>query len=329
MRAQRGNTVRIALKSAVAVVLLSMSATAAGAADLPVEPSLAPQPPPPFASPWTGVYVGGFVGATVARQSLDEHGANQFFALTGAGDGSTLNLPTSDPETPFSLSGNKASFTGGALIGANYQLGIVVFGVEADIAGKTAGTNANQTTGQDARYNFTPFDCVTPTDCDFDTASATRTEVFSANVKQGWDASLRLRLGGLVTPGILVYGTGGVGVGAVNSSFSYSATTVYTYETPLGVLSPPPITHTTSGSGSWSDTRVGWTAGGGAEAVVVGNWKIRAEYRFTDLGRFTKQIPLARTSTDPASLPNTGSLSATANLSAAFHTVRLGIAYGF
>jgi len=236
-----------------------------------------------------------------------------------------LLLPASDPETPFSLSGSKASFTGGALVGAGYQLGIVVFGVEADVAGKTAGTTAFPTTGQDATYSFTPFIC--GADCDFDTASATRTEMFSANVKQGWDASLRLRLGGLVTPGILVYGTGGVGVGAVNSSFSYSATTVYNYENAIGA--PPPITHTTSGSGSWSDTRVGWTAGGGAEAIIVGNWKIRGEYRFTDLGRFSKQIPLVRTSTDPVNLANTGSMSATANLSAAFHTVRLGIAYGF
>jgi outer membrane immunogenic protein len=308
-----------------------MSATAAGAADLPVGPALGPQPPPLFASPWTGVYVGGFVGGTVAKQSLDEHGAHQFFALTGAGDGSTLPPLTSDPETPFSLSGSKASFTGGALIGANYQLGFVVFGVEADVAGKTTGTTAYQTTGQDATYNvITPYNCgVGLVDCDFDTASATRTEMFTANVKQGWDASLRLRLGALVTPGILVYGTGGAGVGAVNSSFSYSATTVYTYETALGVTSPSPITHTTSGSGSWSDTRVGWTAGGGAEAIIVGNWKIRGEYRFTDLGRFSKQIPLVRTSTDPVNLANTGSLSSTLNFNATFHTVRLGIAYGF
>src|SRR5205085_6802238 len=199
----------------------------------------------------------------------------------------------------------------------------------ADVAAKRAETVASQTAGQDAAYNFTPYDCVSPTfnDCVYDTASATRTEMFSAQVRQGWDASLRLRLGGLVTPGILVYGTGGVGVGAVNSSFSYAATTTYSYEAALGA--PLPITHTTSGSGSWSDNRVGWTGGGGVEAVVVGGWKIRAEYRFTDLGRFSKQIPLTRTSTDPVNLPNTGSMTSTANLSATFHTVRLGIAYGF
>src|SRR4029453_3459086 len=37
-------------------------------------------------------------------------------------------------------------------------------------------------------------------------------------------------------------------------------------------------------SNSFSTTRVGWTAGGGAQYAVTPNWGVFAEYRFSDLG---------------------------------------------
>ena len=311
----------------MSVALLSISALAVEAADLPVGPPYTPEAPAPFSSPWTSVYVGGFVGGSIASHGLGEQGANQFFSGIGAGD-SLLLLPVTDPETPFSLSGNKGSFTGGILLGAGYQFQGLVLGVEGDYAWKRTQFTATQTVGEDATYIYTPYTCNGGAgDCVYDTTSATRTEVFTGQVRQGWDASLRLRLGALVTPRILVYGTGGAGVGAVDSSFSYLATTVYSYENAPGA--PGPITHTTSGSGNWSDIRLGWTAGAGVEALVAGNWRMRAEYRFTDLGQFSKEVPLTRTSTDRINLPNTGSLDSIVNLSATFHTVRLGVAYGF
>jgi outer membrane immunogenic protein len=35
-----------------------------------------------------------------------------------------------------------------------------------------------------------------------------------------------------------------------------------------------------------SDTRVGWTAGGGLEFALAGNWTAKAEYLYVDLGKF-------------------------------------------
>jgi outer membrane immunogenic protein len=281
----------------------------------------------PASSPWTAIYVGGFVGASVTTQSFDESGANQFFSLFGAGT-PILSLPLSDPETPFGFSANKGSFTGGILVGAGYQFQGLVFGAEADFAWKRTELKGTQTAGEDATYSYTPYSCINGAgDCVYDTASATRTEAFSGQVRQGWDASVRVRLGALLTPRILVYATGGGAAGAVDSSFSYSAITLYNYESAPGA--PIPITHTTSANGSWTDLRIGWTAGGGIEALVAPNWRVRAEYRFTDLGRFTKEVPLTRVSSDPVNLPNTGSLNSVVNLNAGFHTVRLGFAYGF
>ena len=34
------------------------------------------------------------------------------------------------------------------------------------------------------------------------------------------------------------------------------------------------------------DTNAGWTAGGGLEFVIAGNWTAKAEYLYVDLGKF-------------------------------------------
>lgn len=297
-----------------AVAVLMLLPVAAQAADLSGRPYYAPYAPPvPVRSPWNGFYVGGLVGAAIGHQKLDEHGANQFFATTGTG-GATLLTPASDPETPFGLDGHKAGFTAGGFVGYNHQFGRMVVGAEADFAAKKTETSAAESVVANATYSN--IGALGQTD------TASRTEFFTGLVRQNWDASARLRVGGLLTPSILLYGTGGVALGSVDSAFSYSATTVY------NEVGGGSVTHTTFGTGSWNDTRIGWTAGAGIEAALAANWKVRAEYRFTDLGSFTKDVPLTRTTTDN-SLPNTGSSAAAANVSASFHTLRLGVAYSF
>jgi outer membrane immunogenic protein len=44
------------------------------------------------------------------------------------------------------------------------------------------------------------------------------------------------------------------------------------------------------GYDSFSQTRVGWTVGGGLEYAVTNNWSIRAEYRYTDFGNTTTHL---------------------------------------
>ncbi len=297
-----------------AVTVLLLSPFAAQAADLSARPYYAPPyyaPPLPVRAPWSGFYVGGFVGASIGHQKLDEHGANQFFATTGTGT-ATLLSPASDPESPFGLSGYKTGLTGGGFLGYNYQFGRMVIGAEADFAAKKLESSATGTVAASASYSGGSTG---------DPASANRTEFFTGLVRQNWDASARLRVGGLITPSILLYGTGGAALGSVDSAFTYSATTMYSQ------VGGGAVTHTTFGTGSWSDTRLGWTAGAGIEAALAANWKVRAEYRFTDLGRSNQNIPLIRTTN--GALPNAGSAAAVADVSASFHTLRLGVAYSF
>jgi outer membrane immunogenic protein len=85
----------------------------------------------------------------------------------------------------------------------------------------------------------------------------------------------------------------------------------------------------TSGAANWSDTRVGWTVGAGAETVVAANWKARFEYRYTDFGTYSKSIPLSFSCSGVGCTTTPVSSNAIVNLHPTFHTVRVGLAYNF
>ena len=91
------------------------------------------------------------------------------------------------------------------------------------------------------------------------TLTAKRGSDGTTQVENPWDATLRARIG-FGSPGLLVYGTGGIAWGQVK------ATTAGTTETA---------------------TRTGWTAGGGLEARVTTSATARVEYRYTNLGTST------------------------------------------
>jgi outer membrane immunogenic protein len=161
-------------------------------------------------------------------------------------------------------------------------------------------------------------------------------------------------LGTFITPSIMTYLTGGVAFGNVNGAFSYSGIMNLCNSLPVrptcitpADLSPFSVTQTTTGADSWSETRVGWTAGAGYETEVGWGWKLRLEYRYTDLGSFTRNVPLTRTCTtignSPAAcgqpgppqpsgfvaIPNAGAAFAPITQQAAFQTIRFGLAYSF
>ena len=77
-----------------------------------------------------------------------------------------------------------------------------------------------------------------------------------------WFGTVRGRAGVLVSPTVLLYATGGLAYGAVNTSEV------------IGIL--PGFSSTT--------TNVGWTVGAGIEGVISGNWTAKLEYLYVDLG---------------------------------------------
>src|SRR5262249_10615779 len=126
------------------------------------------------------------------------------------------------------------------------------------------------------------------------------------SVKTTWDASVRARVGYLATPRVLVYATGGpawLHVAGISNCATPGCGP--------GPLTPSVITD--------SSTRLGWTAGGGGEAAVRGNWLARAEYRYADYGSVTNTD--VRTGPTP--------LTVTYDLPVKSHTMTLGLAYKF
>ncbi|MBT1155129.1 porin family protein [Aminobacter anthyllidis] len=132
--------------------------------------------------------------------------------------------------------GNKigtSGFLGGAFAGYNYQMENFVIGAEGDLGysgveGDNAGTS----------------------------------------VKNGFEGSLRARLGYVVTPDILLYATAG-GAGAQVKA--------------------------TQGGIEDKNTMLGWTAGVGTDVKLTESVFGRVEYRYTDLGSDTFSLGAGNT----------------------------------
>ena len=90
--------------------------------------------------------------------------------------------------------------------------------------------------------------------------------ITQASQKLPWFGTLRGRLGWTNGPA-LFYATGGLAYGQV--------TTDYTITSLPAVVVQQRFSH----------TKTGWTAGGGIETKLAGNWTAKAEYLYIDLGK--------------------------------------------
>lgn len=219
---------------------------------------------------WTGVYVGAAIADRAAVSNwrtlaIDNH----------SGAGFVNPDPTTNPASFFS-----SNLQGRLYSGYNWQFSPKwVAGVEADFGfgdsrmkrggipgaygnGINAFDVSNQSPGTDGAFHD------------------------STTVKMGWDATIRGRLGMLVTPTVLFYATGGAALQRASVSAACDASFVF----------PPPLVQ-----GSWcsvggasriaksqtfSSDRLGWTVGVGIEGVLTGNWLGKVEARYADFGNY-------------------------------------------
>ena len=206
------------------------------AADLP--PSMPPPPPRapaayiPVAPPmynWGGIYIGLNGGYGFGKSTWTVPAAD-----TGPG-----NISTNGP------------LVGGTL-GANFQTGQFVFGIEGDgdwsnIKGSTTATNA------------TGLSCVglgvATTSCTYQTTNT-------------WLATLRARMG-VAWDRVLIYATAGGAGGNIGSNFSATGIT----------------------TASSSNSEFGWTAGGGLEFGITDNVTAKVEYLYVDLQNSSFSCP--------------------------------------
>jgi outer membrane immunogenic protein len=275
--------VRKELTVAPAMALLIASSGSALSADLPsVKAAYAPPPPPPI---WSGFYAGlnagygfGSNGNVYTDPAISSFSASENGPLFFPGDITNIMTLSSLAANAGSASVNQNGFIGGGQVGYNYQWGpSFLIGIEADIQG--AGIRGSGQTIGGGVASYSSGGGLT------ETATSVGSNKISAGVD--WLGTVRGRLGYLVTPTLLIFGTGGLSYGGAYANITnYSATT---YSVALGefnqFFSPAPdTTHTFIGGGQKSQTLVGWNAGGGLEWMFMPNWSLKAEAFYWNLG---------------------------------------------
>lgn len=274
----------------------------------PARVAPAPRPAPvQQASNWTGGQVGGSNGGSFANNAFADPGS--FICPPNIAFGSGCN------ETPFSFTGHSTSYTVGPFLGYRVQVGSFVVGIEGD----TLYKNTSNALGQNSTVSI-----VSSSSSSGAFTSFVRTNSFSGSIKQGTDGSVRARIGYLVTPWTLIYGTGGVAFERVSGSLTYTGTLFGTCSSSSSSSSSCPV-GSASAVGSFAETRVGATGGGGIEIQLFGPWSARIEYRYTDFGKFTKAVPVSNSCSSCAS----PSQISTVELHPSFQTVQVGLGLSF
>src|ERR1700687_1766100 len=153
-----------------------------------------------------------------------------------------MKVATIEPTTEgmATFYGGFAQILAGVHGGYNYQVNTFVMGIEVDI---------NHKSGNGVLFSRVAL----PT--------------------SDWDASIRARVGILVTPQALVYGTAGIAFGHFTTPWHEVANATEL----AGNLNPEPLE-------LMGGYRTGWTLGGGIEYALDSNWSTRIDYRYTDWG---------------------------------------------
>jgi opacity protein-like surface antigen len=248
---------------ASAAVVAMIAAGPASAADLPLK-----APPPAVADwSWSGFYIGGHGGYGWGHDSFTD-----------------VNDPFFSGKFPgFAVTGfDPKGFLGGLQAGANWQSGKIVAGLEADLS----FTNIKGSSSNTPTTTVSPFA--------INSGTAATSGAFDLL------GSGRARLGYLVTPGVLLYGTGGLAW----TRFVQNSTLT---SSNLNPFFPPASTQFLSTSTpTW---QFGWVAGLGVEARLLDtNWLARLEYLHYDFGNtgsafgvntlVFNAVPFSRTGSD-------------------------------
>jgi outer membrane immunogenic protein len=237
------NRLSAALIAAVSAVAFTQIASAA---DLP---SKAPPVVAPAAPIWTGWYLGLNAGGnwgtsdptTTVIPNARNVGGPFFQGCVTAANG--CEIDQSMVSSAGSQNVSTSGFTGGIHGGYNYQMNNFLLGIEADFEYfRSAGSRTVTLVSP----NFPPI-----------------TMTLNTNISTDWLFTVRPRLG-WVSNNWLVYATGGLAVSELKASWNFSSTT--------GGPS--------SESASVSQTKAGWVAGGGVEAMLPGRWVVGAEYLY-------------------------------------------------
>jgi outer membrane immunogenic protein len=213
------------------------------AADMPVKAPIYTEAPAIIADPWTGFYLGASAGGRWNKDTWTTTSLAIPFFFTGR-------------DNPHDFTATSARF--GLYGGYNWRIQQTwVVGLEADFAW---ASNKNSSAGIPGLVGSVPQDD-------------------SVQVKDTWDGGVRGRVGYLITPTVLLFGTGGASWMRNQASITCSSAGFGAWCTG---------TNFTSGrTDSVTKTVAGWTVGGGLEVVVAPNLLLRGEYRYSSYAGYS------------------------------------------
>lgn len=290
-------------KVMLAGIWLVLGTASTMAADMPLKarPQLAP------VATWTGFYAGlsagyGWGNASSRNQPVDI-ASLLFFGPS----------PTQFGPADFSSSFRQEGWIAGGQAGYNWQFGRGVVGIETDL-------QYSDVKGRDFHRAF-----LSPgffgTDFGFNAIAERRLE---------WFGTLRGRLGFLVTPNLLLYGTGGLAYGETQSRGDVvlapttgSSTTVQAGGLVFDCRTTAVIPTATCYTGSASSTQTGWTAGVGGEMKFSTNWSAKLEYLHVELPETSVRL----TAASPLSSPGVATIYRFNHQ--AYDFIRFGVNYQF
>jgi outer membrane immunogenic protein len=252
--------------AAIAIVSGALPTAAAKAADVS-----------PAAYDWSGFYLGLNAGAAFNNSEVTHD-----FNYTGPdvdGGGSAREINNLLDDVDANLTSDESVFTGGALIGYNWQHDSLVFGIEADM--NYAGFGNDATSIISDQLNELGRLLGDPGAGEEDLYGTARTS-FGAD----WFATLRGRVG-FAADNFLFYGTGGLAYGKMEASVKIDATELEDDD-------PESNRYYT---GSTDATNWGWTVGAGME-YGIDNWSLGIEYLYVDLGSADWRTNLGETVND-------------------------------
>jgi outer membrane immunogenic protein len=192
----------------------------------------------PVTFDWSGVYLGLSAGGAWNDSEVRSRVESVELGDIVAGDLSDR------------LGADDFDFTGGALLGVNWQYESLVLGLETDI-------------------NYTGFSQSKQRDILIDGGGNVDLPVSTGlKFESNWYGTIRARAG-FAADNLLFYGTGGLAYGQVKAS---------------GYIDSDGVDGVGTWQGSVDDINWGWTLGAGMEYAFDDSWLVGAEYLFTDLG---------------------------------------------
>ncbi|WP_284310838.1 outer membrane protein [Labrys miyagiensis] len=190
--------------------------------------------------------------------------AAAFFAISSSSFAADLAPQAAEPAAPVVLPFSWTGFYVGLHAGADFgsaKVKVPIVPIHATFSG--TGFLGGAHVGYNQQFDG-DFVLGVEGDIDYSSLSKTRNIGSRVNFKNEWQGSVRARAG-YAFGNLLPYVTGGVAFGDVK--------------------------FVSNGVTAISDTRVGWTVGGGLEYAIDQNWLVRGEVRYVDLGEKGSIVP--------------------------------------